>query len=47
MLGELKNNALLERLFKGEQGTAFRQRIGDLASTCTVRTDEAMEEEKP
>ncbi|MBN8799238.1 MAG: hypothetical protein J0H45_07755 [Stenotrophomonas nitritireducens] len=23
------------------------ERIGDLASTCTVRTDEAMEEEKP
>jgi len=47
MLEELTANAMLDRLFKGEQDAAFRQRVGDLASTCTVRTDEAMEEEKP
>jgi uncharacterized membrane protein len=47
MLGELKDNAMLERLFKGDHDAAFRQQVADLAGTCTVRTDEAMEEEKP
>ena len=47
MLEELTDNAMLERLFKGEPDAAFRRQVADLAGTCTVRTDEALGEEKP
>mgnify|MGYP000884080080 CR=1 FL=1 len=47
MIDALKAEAMLDRLLKGEQDEAFRQQVLDLAGTCTVRTDEALEEEKP
>ena len=43
MLGRLDDGDMLVRLDKGDVDPALKARIADLASTCTVETDDAVE----